>query len=563
MGCCSGKSCPQREIDPISGHVLLNQAGIAIMAATMLRQPSTSAANWDAQVSLKYLVESMPIAVVIVDSTGHIVYVNEKLEEMFGYQHDEPLGKLVEILMPERFRHVHVQHRHGYMDHLHVRSMGSGMDLAGKRKDGSDFPLEAGLSSLQLEGETFVVVTVTDISKRKQVEEMLARQVEERTRDVERRQENSEGLRSILSTLISNHSLPEILSFIASEAARLLEADACVIYSRDEQSGDLQSQVARGSLYTDFGRILEQSLAQPMQLYGGALVFAQDMQAAPAFGSSLSAIPSSPSDQHQPAYLTVPIRDTQKIYGLIMLYYSQRHKIADQDIDLALRVADLTVLSFANAHLRAQIEHSAVTAERSRIARDLHDAVTQTLFSASIIAGVLPNIWQRNEEEGRRRLEELRELTRGALAEMRTLLLELRPAKLAEVDLTDLLRQLAEAISGRARVPVTVQVDGTAEISADVKVALYRVAQEALNNIAKHAQAHKVQIQLRCTPERVTLSVSDDGSGFVFERIAPQHLGLGIMRERADAIGATLSVRSAPNQGTTVEVCWTINNAPA
>ena len=198
-----------------------------------------------------------------------------------------------------------------------------------------------------------------------------------------------------------------------------------------------------------------------------------------------------------------------------------------------------------------------MTAERNRIARDLHDAVTQTLFSASIIAGVLPNIWQRNQEEGQRRLEELRDLTRGALAEMRTLLLELRPAKLIEVDLADLLRQLAEAISGRARIPVTVQIDGTAEISADVKVALYRVAQEALNNIAKHAHANNVLIHLERSPERVMLSVSDDGTGFVFEHIAAHHLGLGIMRERADAIGATLSVRSAPNQGTTIEVCWT------
>src|SRR5690606_22821693 len=122
--------------------------------------------------------------------------------------HDELLGRLVEILIPKRFLHLHVQHRKSYMGHLHVREMGSGMDLAGTRKDGSEFPLEAGLSSLQLEGETFVVVTVTDVSKRKQVEEMLERQVEERTREVKRRQENAEGIRSVISTLIANQSLP-------------------------------------------------------------------------------------------------------------------------------------------------------------------------------------------------------------------------------------------------------------------------------------------------------------------------------------------------------------------
>jgi signal transduction histidine kinase len=437
------------------------------------------------------------------------------------------------------------------------------MDLAGKRKDGSEFPLEAGLSALHLEGETFVVVTITDISIRKQIEEMLERQVEERTHEMERRQEISEGLLNVLSALIANQPLAEVLGFIADEAAHLLEADACVIYSRDEASGKLHSQVVSSAKVADFGEGLEDALAQVANLFGGPLLISTDMQALPAFGQNPIGGLATPDDRQQPAYLTVPVRDKQKVYGLLLLYFGQQHKTVDQDIDLALRLADMTLLAFANAHLRAQIERSAVTAERSRLARDLHDAVTQTLFSASIIAGVLPTIWQRNPEEGQRRLEELRDLTRGALAEMRTLLLELRPAKLIEVDLADLLRQLAEAISGRARIPVTVQIEGSTDISADVKVALYRVAQEALNNIAKHAHADRVAIQLERSPERIALTVSDDGSGFVFEHIAAHHLGLGIMRERADAIGATLSIRTAPDQGTTVEVCWMNNGENA
>jgi two-component system nitrate/nitrite sensor histidine kinase NarX len=161
-----------------------------------------------------------------------------------------------------------------------------------------------------------------------------------------------------------------------------------------------------------------------------------------------------------------------------------------------------------------------------------------------------------------RRLEELRDLTRGALAEMRTLLLELRPAKLIEVDLGDLLRQLAEAISGRARIPIELELEGDGEVAADVKVALYRVAQEALNNIAKHAHAEHVSIHLEREPERIFLAVRDDGGGFVFEKIAPHHLGLGIMRERADAIGATLSIHSAVGEGTAIEVCWTKDHEP-
>jgi signal transduction histidine kinase len=136
-------------------------------------------------------------------------------------------------------------------------------------------------------------------------------------------------------------------------------------------------------------------------------------------------------------------------------------------------------------------KEEATMVERTRLARELHDAVSQTLFSASLIAEVLPRIWERNPEEGRKRLEEVRQLTRGALAEMRTLLFELRPAALQDVDIRDLLKQLGESVTGRSRIPVTLEINGECELPLDVKIALYRLCQEALNNIVKHAQASR------------------------------------------------------------------------
>jgi signal transduction histidine kinase len=193
--------------------------------------------------------------------------------------------------------------------------------------------------------------------------------------------------------------------------------------------------------------------------------------------------------------------------------------------------------------------------------------VTQTLFSASLIADVLPRIWERDPDAGWSRLEEVRQLTRGALAEMRTLLLELRPTALVEAEMDELLRQLAEATTGRARVPVAVEVVGECSLPPDVKVALYRIAQEALNNVAKHAGASQATVSLRCetlTPPdrgrsgkvRVELCISDDGRGFDPNCVPPDHLGLGIMRERVEAVGATLSVKSEIGRGTEVKAVW-------
>jgi len=209
----------------------------------------------------------------------------------------------------------------------------------------------------------------------------------------------------------------------------------------------------------------------------------------------------------------------------------------------------------AEKALAEKAAHEAVTGERTRLARDLHDAVTQTLFSASLIAEVLPDIWDMNQAEGLKRLDELRQLTRGALAEMRTLLVELRPNALTEIPLPDLLRQLCEALIGRARLPIQLNVEGNRRLSPDVQISLYRITQEALNNVVKHAKATQAMITLRLNGD-VRLSVADNGCGFDPAMVPPDHLGLKIMRERADVIGANLSIYSEPGEGTQISVIW-------
>jgi PAS domain S-box-containing protein len=207
-----------------------------------------------------------------------------------------------------------------------------------------------------------------------------------------------------------------------------------------------------------------------------------------------------------------------------------------------------------------QLKEKTAMEERNRLARDLHDAVSQTLFSTSLIAEVLPRLWERNQDEGKRRLEEIRQLTRGALAEMRTLLLELRPVALKDAELSDLLRQLSESINGRARIPIKVDVQGYYALPPDTKTGLYRIAQEALNNIAKHSEATQATVTLNYQPQQVNLTISDNGKGFDMKDVRAQSLGLGIMKERAREINAQLSVASQVGQGTRIIVSWPITS---
>jgi two-component system nitrate/nitrite sensor histidine kinase NarX len=223
---------------------------------------------------------------------------------------------------------------------------------------------------------------------------------------------------------------------------------------------------------------------------------------------------------------------------------------------LEQRIAERTQeLNKANELLREKAAQDAVSAERTRLARDLHDAVTQTLLSATLIAEVLPDLWKMNITEDRCRLEELRQLTRGALAEMRTLLVELRPNSLVEVPLPALLRQLIEALAGRARIDLQLNSGGEGKLPADVQVSLYCIAQESLNNVIKHAKATQAVITLRMG-DTVRLTVADNGVGFDPSTVTADHLGLKIMRERAEAIGAKFSVYSEPGEGTQISVIW-------
>src|SRR5215213_9698520 len=253
-------------------------------------------------------------------------------------------------------------------------------------------------------------------------------------------------------------------------------------------------------------------------------------------------------------------------------------RFAEQEAEYLLtlqqRVTERTHdLEEANQRLQKEIEQrakiekelaekaavEAVTADRTRLARDLHDAVTQTLFSASLTAEVLPELWEMDVEEAKKSTEELRQLTRGALAEMRTLLLELRPATLTQTSLSDLIRQLCEAFIGRSRLPITLRIEGDCKLPPEVQVACYRIAQESLNNVFKYARATEVKVDLFISPTCVRFEICDNGIGFELSNTKPTSLGMRIMRERAEAIGADFHISSTPGAGTCVDVTWNEN----
>jgi len=377
----------------------------------------------------------------------------------------------------------------------------------------------------------------------------------------------AEGLRDILSVLNSEVPLPEMIDYIVDQAVRILDADAGIIYRIGSERGTVIPEAmaavppalreVESSLLFDTGEIRPSLQEAPLivpDINASMADEANQMLALDAGARKWMELLA----EHYGAFISVPFVVEGDVYGNITLYYRAPRHFSEEEISLTVAFGEQASLAVENARLRMRAKASAASEERNRLARELHDAVTQTLFSASLIAEVVPLIWEKNPEQGRQRLEELRELTRGALAEMRTLLLELRPATLTESSLPELLRQLAEAVIGRSRLTVDLSVKGEEQLPPDVQIVFYRIAQESLNNVTKHAAANSVAISLHFEPHAVSLSVADDGRGFEMEELSPDSLGMSIMRERVEEIGATLEIDSIVGEGTTITCVWPV-----
>ena len=236
------------------------------------------------------------------------------------------------------------------------------------------------------------------------------------------------------------------------------------------------------------------------------------------------------------------------------------------EAEIFLTVIDLSgeqvVLAMVRDMTRRIEAEQAAQEERQRLAHELHDAVSQTLFSASTIAQTLQRTWDNNPDIVHQNLGELQILTQGALAEMRNLLLELRPGALEHIAMPDLLHQLVDGFSGRTKTEIELLVSGDHPLSYNVRFVFFRLAQEALNNIIKHARANQVQVNYDSQPDQVQLIIEDNGRGFDPSIISPGHHGLEIMKERAGTINATIHIKSQVDGGTTVSIIWQSREEP-
>jgi signal transduction histidine kinase len=255
----------------------------------------------------------------------------------------------------------------------------------------------------------------------------------------------------------------------------------------------------------------------------------------------------------------VPLVSRAKVLGTLTVATRGRREFSDQDIELLTSIGDQIGVAVENAQLYEQAQQAAVVEERQRLARELHDSISQSLHSSILLAEAGQRLAGAGDlERSRGYLVRLGEIAQQAMKEMRLLVYELRPLALREAGLEKALQQRLDTVERRAGVEAKLDVEGEFELADDIEEALFRIAQEALNNAMKHGAPTEVVVTLRLEADpsngRVVLEVADNGLGFDRDsREDEGGIGLDSMRERVEKLGGFLTIVSKPGEGTIVK----------
>lgn len=383
--------------------------------------------------------------------------------------------------------------------------------------------------------------------------------VSERTQEIERRRHVAEGLRDILTILNSVQPLDEVLGYILSQAQLLLNTDVVAFLNLANHQRDV-GELAIPNLQTHALTEAEQRLT-----HGVASKAAEKREMLALSQLTPHVLRNAGIDwphENEPfrvrysALLMLPLVINQDVYGAIALYFTTPKNFTDEEIGTAVSLADQATLAIENARLHQRAEQVAVMEERERLARELHDSVTQSLYSLMLFSEAGQRLIRSGETQRvQEYLSQLSETAQQALKEMRLLLFELRPSALEHEGLIRALKKRLDAVEKRAGVETVLDVQGSIVLPPFIEETLYRIAQEALNNSLKHANATHVRVRIGHEGANLFLQIADDGKGFVPAN-ASQAGGMGLenMHERVRKLGGQLHIETAPNQGTTVTV---------
>jgi signal transduction histidine kinase len=360
----------------------------------------------------------------------------------------------------------------------------------------------------------------------------------------------AESLRQVATVLSSSLDQPTILNIIFEQLKQVLHYDGAFIGLIEDEEVVIAQAVGHSVRYLDYRLPLKSENCLTQVLRQRRMVILTNVAEAEAWPAWFR--------PHEPAsWMGTPLGVGRTVFGLLAIEWDQVGGFRQKDVEILQTFANQAATAIENARLYAQAQTVAVDAERQRLARDLHDSVTQSLYSLTLLTNGWAVMAQRGEldvPQMAKQFKQLEEISLEGLKEMRLLLHQLRPPILEDVGLVGALQHRLDTVEQRVNVKTRLLVHGAVdELPLDLAEQLFAMAQEALTNTLRHAEAEEVIVMLRREDERLTLAVTDNGIGF--DPAVPSFgLGLESIRERARAIGSQVEITSTPLQGTTVMI---------
>jgi PAS domain S-box-containing protein len=490
--------------------------------------------------------EASSDGLLVISLDGRIVEVNPAACKLYGYTHDELLNiPAAELIRPE--------YRPRFAEMLAQVGEGEGFfsQVVDRRKDGSAFHVEVYGSSLTYAGQRHLLAIVRDVTERVRSVQLLEQRVAERTHELS-------TLLAVSHNIAATLDLGTLLDLILDQLRTIVDHDSVILFALEEgrpvalryRGLDPQERAERAHL------VVALTVADKLGVRRGETAIIGDAWGEEPLAVALRDAMGEDGERllaEARSWMHVPLKVKERTIGILTLARRQPHSYSADHARLALAIASQAASAIENARLYEQGQRLAALEERQRLARELHDSVSQALYGISLAAHTVQGLLERGSPQAGEPLDYLLRLADAALAEMRALIFELRPDSLEREGLVSALNKHVAAIRARHGLDVDADLCEEPGLPFPVKEALYRVAQEALNNAIKHARASRLEVRLSAAEDHIALSVRDNGIGFDPHGQYPGHMGLHSMRERMERLNGALRIDSAPGQGSVVQ----------
>jgi PAS domain S-box-containing protein len=477
-------------------------------------------------------------AIYLIDPESDLILdVNPTACLMLGYSHAELLALDVSAIHPDEMPQLRA-----FVRSVQASGRGWTNELSCRTKSGHFLPVEISASVVEIEQRTCMIAMVRDTTERKEAELRIRKEAD-----------RADALAHSARRLNAQLALETVLAAVCEETARALNVPAAAVLFFDPERERFYPAATWGLPSSFQGEYIPDARAvyeQHPQPYYPQIVVPNLRDLSNLPNSSLFA------RYGIHAIAIASLNPEDNLMGALAAYaLDPERTFSEDDISLLRSLADQAALAIRNANLYEESRHFAALEERQRLARELHDSVTQSLYGMTLYAGAAQDLLALGDiDSAREQLNDMQEMVQAALGELRLLIYQLRPLAL-EDGLASALQERLETVEARSGLATSFRVEGTIHLRGKVEEELYRVALEALNNVIKHARATTVQICLVQNEQRLRLEITDNGKGFALEAIGRKR-GWGItgMMERIERLQGTLNVQSQPGQGTQIVV---------